>query len=288
MVFRFPEEDARVILSLRAVTVDTTDPARLADLWAGLLGWRRSREGDAEAAVLDDGGPRCFCASRRRTSPSGVNQTHLELTSTSAEHQQESVERWTGRSASVPLTSTSAGPGTRATSCSRIQRAKSSAPTLRTQDGLDRGRSRVAFESDAEGRQFRRAEVSHQSLSILFEKRPVRRRYNSSLSVVGKIDHKLHALPAVCVHPRRGRLGKVETRIGFAIELIAEKSAGRQSSSQGDTDFLGFSGSNEQIEGMTADEPFALLFSHGHRHIDFVPRHVPIPCLDHGPRLFSV
>lgn len=93
MVFRFWEENARVSLFLRAVTFDANDPGRLADFWAGLLGWQRSREGDVETVVPDDGTGVLLRFAPSSEPKRGLNQTHLELTSTSAEHQQESVDR---------------------------------------------------------------------------------------------------------------------------------------------------------------------------------------------------
>jgi predicted enzyme related to lactoylglutathione lyase len=79
---------------LVALCVDAIDPRRLADFWAGVLGWERSEEPrDGIALVPGDG-----TGFRLRFHPTeepkaGPNRAHVDLTSTSLEDQQQTVAR---------------------------------------------------------------------------------------------------------------------------------------------------------------------------------------------------
>ena len=79
---------------LVALSFDANDPTRLARFWAGVLGWEPAGEPDDGIALLptDDTGFRIeFFPTRERKS--GQNQAHFDLTSTSLEDQQQTVER---------------------------------------------------------------------------------------------------------------------------------------------------------------------------------------------------
>jgi len=76
---------------LLALCFDANDPNRLADFWAGVLGWERAEEGIA-LVPNDDTGFRLRFAPTE--SPKvGQNRMHFDLTSTSLEQQQETVAR---------------------------------------------------------------------------------------------------------------------------------------------------------------------------------------------------
>jgi hypothetical protein len=81
-------------LQLVALTLDAQDRHLLASFWSGVLGWRSTEDPRGGVALLpsDDTGFRLrFVATDRpRTEP---NQLHLDLTSSSLEDQQATVER---------------------------------------------------------------------------------------------------------------------------------------------------------------------------------------------------
>jgi predicted enzyme related to lactoylglutathione lyase len=80
--------------SLVALCVDANEPTRLAQFWAGVLGWRPADD-PSDGTVLmpdDDTGFRLrfLPTGEEKTGP---NQMHFDLTSTSLEDQQETVAR---------------------------------------------------------------------------------------------------------------------------------------------------------------------------------------------------
>lgn len=91
--------------SLEALCFDANDPVRLADFWAGVLGWSPSDDPghDRDDELGDDAGgtmlePNDDTGFRLRFVPStapkvGPNQIHFDLTSQSFEQQQETVAR---------------------------------------------------------------------------------------------------------------------------------------------------------------------------------------------------
>ena len=79
---------------LVALCFDANDPARLARFWAGVLGWQLTEDPYEGISLLpsDDTGFRLrFLPTSLHKA--GQNQLHLDLTSTSLEHQQQTVER---------------------------------------------------------------------------------------------------------------------------------------------------------------------------------------------------
>ena len=79
---------------LVAVCFDAHDPQRLARFWAGVLGWESAHDAQADIALLpsDDTGFRIrFLPTQTRKD--GPNQMHFDLTSTSLDHQQQTVVR---------------------------------------------------------------------------------------------------------------------------------------------------------------------------------------------------
>lgn len=77
---------------LVALCVDAIDPDRLARFWSGVLGWERHDAVSRELRPNDDTG----FDIRFRTveeQKAGPNQMHFDLTSTSLEDQQKTVER---------------------------------------------------------------------------------------------------------------------------------------------------------------------------------------------------
>ncbi|MDT4922112.1 MAG: hypothetical protein QOI15_3014 [Pseudonocardiales bacterium] len=78
---------------LLALAFDARDPARLALFWAGLLGWELAHDPHGAAITpTDDTGFRLrFVATREPKT--GQNQMHFDLTSTSLEVQQQTVDR---------------------------------------------------------------------------------------------------------------------------------------------------------------------------------------------------
>src|SRR5690242_15812386 len=79
---------------LVALCIDASDPRRLAEFWADVLGWQPGDDGEAGAVLLptDDTGFRLrFVPSDE---PKTVqNQMHFDLTSTSLEDQQRTVTK---------------------------------------------------------------------------------------------------------------------------------------------------------------------------------------------------
>ncbi len=82
---------------LFALCFDANDPGRLADFWAGLLGWQRADAPDDGIALLpnDDTGFRLRFLPTR-AAKAGPNQMHFDLTSASLEDQQRTVARAIG------------------------------------------------------------------------------------------------------------------------------------------------------------------------------------------------
>jgi len=79
---------------LIALAFDAHDPGRLAQFWAGLLGWTQSVEADGVLTLLpsdDTGFQLDFAPSQEQKT--GQNQMHFDLTSTSLENQQATVDR---------------------------------------------------------------------------------------------------------------------------------------------------------------------------------------------------
>lgn len=83
--------------NLFAVCFDANDPLRLARFWAGVLGWEMADDPDDSITLLpsDDTGFRIRFASTQEQK-AGQNQMHFDLTSTSLEDQQQTVERALG------------------------------------------------------------------------------------------------------------------------------------------------------------------------------------------------
>jgi predicted enzyme related to lactoylglutathione lyase len=82
---------------LVALSVDANDPLRLARFWAGVLGWGTADDSHEGIALVpdDDTGFRLrFLPTRERKT--GQNRMHVDLTSTSPEDQQQTVERSLG------------------------------------------------------------------------------------------------------------------------------------------------------------------------------------------------
>src|SRR3954454_14031911 len=82
---------------LGALSFDANDPLRLARFWAGVLGWETADESHDGIALLpgDDTGFRIRFLSTREQK-TGQNRMHVDLTSTSLENQQQTVERSLG------------------------------------------------------------------------------------------------------------------------------------------------------------------------------------------------
>jgi len=79
---------------LVALCIDAGDPRRLADFWAGVLGWRTVEDPDG-GVVLRPGDDTGFDLRFLPTEEpkAGPNQAHFDLTSTSLEDQQQTVAR---------------------------------------------------------------------------------------------------------------------------------------------------------------------------------------------------
>ena len=77
---------------LRALCVDANDPHGLARFWAGVLGWDTAEDGEDGIALLpsDDTGFRIRFLPTLEPK-AGQNRMHFDLTSTSLEHQQQTV-----------------------------------------------------------------------------------------------------------------------------------------------------------------------------------------------------
>jgi hypothetical protein len=79
---------------LRALCLDANDPPHLARFWAGVLSWEMEDDRDDGCVLLpsDDTGFRIrFLPSQEQKT--GQNRMHLDLTSTSLAHQQQTVAR---------------------------------------------------------------------------------------------------------------------------------------------------------------------------------------------------
>jgi predicted enzyme related to lactoylglutathione lyase len=79
---------------LFALSFDANDPRRLADFWAGVLGWEPAEDPHDGIAILptDDTGFRMrFLPSQQQKAV--PNQMHFDLTSQSLEDQQQTVDR---------------------------------------------------------------------------------------------------------------------------------------------------------------------------------------------------
>ncbi|MPZ53102.1 MAG: VOC family protein, partial [Acidimicrobiia bacterium] len=82
---------------LFALTIDANDPPGLTRFWGGVLGWEIVDGPDGVSALLpnDDTGFRIRFPSTQ-AQKTGPNQIHFDLTSTSLEDQQATVERALG------------------------------------------------------------------------------------------------------------------------------------------------------------------------------------------------
>src|SRR4051794_8943836 len=82
---------------LVALSLDANDPLRLARFWAGVLGWEMADESHDGIALLpsDDTGFQ-IRFSPTQEQKAGQNRMHFDLTSTSLEDQQHTVERSLG------------------------------------------------------------------------------------------------------------------------------------------------------------------------------------------------
>jgi predicted enzyme related to lactoylglutathione lyase len=81
-------------LRLVALCVDANDPLRLARFWAEALGWEVAPEAGEEISLVPTDGTRFRLDFMPVPEPKvGPNRLHLDLTSTSLDHQQESVAR---------------------------------------------------------------------------------------------------------------------------------------------------------------------------------------------------
>jgi predicted enzyme related to lactoylglutathione lyase len=80
---------------LVALCVEAHDPRRLAQFWAGVLGWEAAADERDDVAALVPGDDTGFSIrfEAGREEKAGPNRMHLDLTSTSPEHQQETVAR---------------------------------------------------------------------------------------------------------------------------------------------------------------------------------------------------
>jgi predicted enzyme related to lactoylglutathione lyase len=85
---------ALVPARLVALSFDALDPVGLARFWGGVLGWERADDADGGVDLLpsDDTGFRLRFRPAQEPK-SGPNQMHFDLTSTSLEDQQQTVER---------------------------------------------------------------------------------------------------------------------------------------------------------------------------------------------------
>ncbi len=86
-----------VTSQLIALCFDANDPVRLARFWAGVLDWEIDDDPQAGATLLptDDTGFRLRFVPSRKVKVE-QNQMHLDLTSTSLEHQQHTVTKSLG------------------------------------------------------------------------------------------------------------------------------------------------------------------------------------------------
>jgi hypothetical protein len=116
---------------LQTLCWDAADPAALARFWARLLGW------EAEGVLLRPDDDTGFAIRFEPTAAPKTwrNQMHLDLTSSSPQHQQETVAQALSLggahldSGSCPRRGTSSWPIPRATSCASSSRATGSWPS---------------------------------------------------------------------------------------------------------------------------------------------------------------
>jgi catechol 2,3-dioxygenase-like lactoylglutathione lyase family enzyme len=79
------DEDHLMDIRIQCLTIDTTDPARLAGFWAAALGWRRTHEDDDEVALEppagspEDGVSPDLLFVRVPEHKAGKNRLHLDL-----------------------------------------------------------------------------------------------------------------------------------------------------------------------------------------------------------------
>jgi predicted enzyme related to lactoylglutathione lyase len=84
--------DSAMTSRLVALCFDANDPRRLARFWAAALGWDVGDESDGEVALVPTDGTRftiLFLPVPEKKA--GANRLHLDLTTTSIDHQRESV-----------------------------------------------------------------------------------------------------------------------------------------------------------------------------------------------------
>ena len=81
---------------LVALCFDANDPAGLAGFWAGVLGWERADDPDSVALLPYDDTGFSIRFLLTQEQKSGPNQMHFDLTSTSLDDQQQTVERALG------------------------------------------------------------------------------------------------------------------------------------------------------------------------------------------------
>lgn len=79
---------------LDALCIDANDPLRLADFWAGVLGWQQVVDSSDDLTLVpnDDTGFRILFEPNAEPKL-GPNQMHFDFTSTSLEDQQQTVRR---------------------------------------------------------------------------------------------------------------------------------------------------------------------------------------------------
>jgi hypothetical protein len=78
---------------LVALSIDANDPQRVAEFWAGVLGWEVDGSGDVIGLLPPDDTGFRLRFPRTLEPKVGPNQFHFDLTSQSAEEQQETVAR---------------------------------------------------------------------------------------------------------------------------------------------------------------------------------------------------
>ncbi|HET7823102.1 MAG TPA: VOC family protein, partial [Ornithinibacter sp.] len=78
---------------LVALSIDANDPPRVAAFWAGVLGWEVDGSGDVIGLLPPDDTGFRLRFPRTLEPKVGPNQFHFDLTSQSAEQQQETVAR---------------------------------------------------------------------------------------------------------------------------------------------------------------------------------------------------
>src|SRR4051794_31977680 len=128
---------------LVALSLDANDPLRLARFWAGVLGWEMADESHDGIALLpsDDTGFQ-IRFSPTQEQKAGQNRMHFDLTSTSLEDQQQTVERSLGLGArhidvvNARRRAMWCSPTPRATSSASSSRATTSLPTADSSERL--------------------------------------------------------------------------------------------------------------------------------------------------------